>query len=458
MLMAVRVHFARLRGNAFVSAVSMLVGGAASAHAITALALPVVSRLYTPEEFSVLAIFNSIVAVISVAACLRYDIAVAIPDDDADAFNLMALAVGIAGLVAMVVLAITLVFAGPIAERLNHLQMAAFLWLLAPAIFLAAAASALQNWFIRKKAFGRIARSRVFQSLSCVAVQTGAGLRGLGPIGLVSGAMLNTGAAFFYLGSRMLVVRHVMPAFAWQRAKAVAFEYRKFPRFSALEALCNNASIQVPIIMIGAMAVGPEAGYLLLAISAMQAPTALFGVAIGQVYLSHAPEELRNGTLPVFTERTVRLLVKAGIGPLLFAGIVAPRLFGLIFGAGWDRAGTIVAWMTPWFVMQFIASPISMALHVTGNQRAALWLQVAGLLLRTACVAAAAWLGGNRLSEWYAVSGFVMYAAYYRVVMRKLGIDRPLLLLSMRDSWKIIAIWVSAAIVISGAAVVLRPV
>ena len=64
--------------NTFIRAVAVLVGGSAIAHGITAVALPVLTRLYTPADFSVLAVFSGILSVVSVAACLRFDIAVSI--------------------------------------------------------------------------------------------------------------------------------------------------------------------------------------------------------------------------------------------------------------------------------------------------------------------------------------------------------------------------------------------
>ena len=76
----------------FVKATAVLVSGTALAHGITALSLPVLSRLYTPTDFSVLAVFSSILAIIAVAACLRFEIAIAIPQSEEEALGLLILA------------------------------------------------------------------------------------------------------------------------------------------------------------------------------------------------------------------------------------------------------------------------------------------------------------------------------------------------------------------------------
>jgi O-antigen/teichoic acid export membrane protein len=180
--------------------------------------------------------------------------------------------------------------------------------------------------------------------------------------------------------------------------------------------------------MIAALAVGPEAGYLSMAMYVMQAPMALVGGAIGQVYLSRAPVEHREGKLAPFTGEVFGGLLKAGAGPLLFVGIVSPTVFPFIFGEDWRRAGHLVAWMTPWFIMQFLVSPISMALHVIGRQRMAMSLQYFSLIMRVTAVWFAAKQWPEAVGEAYALSGFLVYGVYTILVLIVLRIQPSQLL------------------------------
>ena len=442
----------RLRNNYLARSMAVLVGGAASAHAITALALPVLSRLYTPEDFSAMAVFNSMFTVLTVAACLRYDISVPLPVKDSDGLCLVTLAIGIAGAVCLALLVLVLLLPTEIARLVDQPALSGYLWLLAPGVFLAASASAMQNWFVRTRGYGMIARSRIAQSGGAVALQFGAAAVNAGPIGLVLGAIFNTGGAALILGGKMATSGLArIHSVSWPRIRAVAREYKDFPRYSALEALCNMASLQVPVILISSLAVGPEPGYVLLAISVLQAPMALFGIAIGQIYLSHAPDEYRQGNLAKFTIDTTNMLIRSGVGPLIAGGLAAPFVFGFVFGNGWERAGMILAWMTPWFVMQFLTSPISMALIVTGHQRRGLALQAFSLLCRVGAVYLA-WLVDPRfITEAYAFSGFVTYFVYYLIVMHT--IDAPVLALGrgLLAHFRIMGAWILLALLAVGA-------
>ena len=102
----VRWHIAalgeRIRRAGVLNSIGILVSGTAAAHAITALAMPVVTRLFTPADFAAAAAFSSLVGILVVAVCLRFEVAIPLPEDDAEAANLLALSAGSTVLAALV--------------------------------------------------------------------------------------------------------------------------------------------------------------------------------------------------------------------------------------------------------------------------------------------------------------------------------------------------------------------
>lgn len=405
----------------FLRSVAVLVSGTAIAHGFTALALPVLSRLYTPAEFSLLAVFAGLVAIVSVAACLRFDVAIALPETDEEALTLLALSMGAALLVSASMGLLVLLAPGWMARMLNQPGLQPYLWLVPIAVLLASSYAALQMWFVRQASFSFIARSRVAQSVGGAGTQIAGGLMSLGLPSLLLGHAMNAGVACLLLGYSLVRNanhRSALMSVRWRTLREAWRKYDRFPKFSTLEALCNNAAIHLPIILIAGLGTSSEGGYLMMASYVMQAPMALIGSAIGQVYISHAAREHREGRLGAFTEDVFLKLMKIGAGPILAAGILAPSLFGFVFGADWQRAGVLVAWMTPWFILQFLASPISMALHVTQHQRLALVLQIGGLVVRVASIFIAHALLQGYLSEGYALSGALFYLVYLYCVFR----------------------------------------
>jgi len=384
------LNFKSVFQSGFVRNVSVLAGGTAFAQGLTVLALPLLTRIYSPEEFGVLAVFTALLGMISVIASLRYAIAIPLPEAEESAANLLAVALVCVFLTTSAAALAIFLFGPQLASLMNAPALAKYLWLLPIAIAATGAYSVFQYWATRKKAFARIARTRVEQSIGGVATQLIMGWTGAGALGLIVGQIVSNGAGFFGLARRAFSEdRAAFQGVEFKAMKSVARKYDRFPKYSTLEALTNSAGIQLPVILIASLTGGAEVGYLMLAMRIMQAPMRFIGASISQVYFSRAVEEHRKGNLGNFTARTIGGLAKIGVGPLIFVGIIAPSFFGVIFGAEWQRAGELVAWMTPWFVLQFLVSPVSMSLYVTNNQRKSLLLQIAGLSMRVLMVVAA---------------------------------------------------------------------
>ncbi|MDP9963016.1 O-antigen/teichoic acid export membrane protein [Variovorax paradoxus] len=450
---AMCAKFRALHRAGFVRSVGVLVGGTAFAQAITILALPLLTRLYTPVDFNLLAVFASILSLLSVVACLRLEIAIPLPENDEDAVNLLAVALCLCSAVAVLTALVVWQLPAQIAVLIGQPALSPHLWLLPLGVWLAGSYAALQFWSTRKKRFGAIAKTRMSQAIAGAGSQIGLGLAQLTPFGLLLGQIISSGAGLLGLGRDALRDdRSPVKKINWAGMRQMTRTYDQFPKYSTFEAFANSASTQLPVIVIAALSMGPEAGYLILAMRAMAAPMGLIGNAVSQVYLSRAPEELRAGRLANFTLQIIGGLAKSGVGPLIFAGVVSPLAFPLIFGHEWLRAGELVAWMTPWFILQFLASPVSMTLHVTGNQRAALNLQIFGLVLRVGAVGIAGRWMSTHVVEIYAISGFLFYGLYLYVVARFSGIRPGDLYMVLRKSFRTLLIWMGA-----GAAVVSVP-
>lgn len=431
----------------------MLVSGTALAHAITAICMPIIARLYSPADFGLLAVFSSFLGIIAVAACLRYELAIALPESDEDAFHLLALSLLCCFCLSAALGIVIAVAPDWLAGLLGQERLRPYLWLGPLGLFLAGAYSALQFWHVRGKHFSMLARARIAQSAGSSAMQIGLGWAGISPLGLLAGHVMNTGIACVALGSFLI---RGLKAISFRRLWELAVTYRRFPAYSTAEALANSAAIQLPMILIAAWATPAEAGYLTMAAFVAQAPLSLIGTAIGQVYLSRAPSEFRAKQLGSFTADILGNLFRAGAGPILAMGILAPAIFTFIFGVDWQRAGSLLSWMTPWFLLQFLAVPIALGLQVTGHLRAALALQLSGLTLRVGLVWAATHWYPAPLSEAYAVSGAVFYFVYLLTILAAVRAPWRQLGTALCAGLKPLVLWVLGATAVSASIQLVR--
>ena len=87
--------------TSFAGDVLKLVSGTTIAQLIGILASPILTRLYAPEAFGALALFTSITSILGVIACLRYELAIMLPESDEDAANLLGVSLLSALLIAL---------------------------------------------------------------------------------------------------------------------------------------------------------------------------------------------------------------------------------------------------------------------------------------------------------------------------------------------------------------------
>ena len=433
----------------FARNVGILAGGTALAQALSVLALPFITRLYTPADFSLLAVYTALLGMIGAVACLRFEIAIPLPSDDFEAANLMTLGLFFTTIISTFVFLLVVLIPEQIASGLGQPALHVYLWLLPIGVWLTGAFGCVQFWATRRKKFTEIAQTRMTQSVSSVLTQLLMGwLTNSGAMGLLLGQVSGTSVGLIKLGRVAWTDLQVHKKHITSNSLDNSFKNNShFPKYSTFEALANVATEQLPIIIIAATAIGPEAGFALLAMKSAAVPMGLIGSSISQVYLSRAPDELRAGKLPEFTQKILIGLIGSGVGPLVFAGILAPTLLPLVFGEQWARAGEIAKLMTPWFILQFLASPLSMVLHVTANQKLAMLNQSWGIFLRVGLTTWAAIYLIEYIVEIYALSGTIFYLGYLLIVLNVSGVKFSKLIPNLKSQLKIITTWTLLAII-----------
>jgi len=376
--------------NAFARGVSVLVGGTAGAQLLTVLAAPLLTRLYSPEDFGVLAVYASLLALIGVISSLRYELAIPLPEDDTEAANVAALSLILVGISTLLSAVLVLLLGTPIAEALGVPALAGYLWLLPVGVLLGGAYSVFNYWSVRTKRFSTIAGTRLRQALATIAIQLAAFK--LGGIALLLGQVAGQGVGTTSLARPALA----MPAFrqvSWGGVRQAAVRYRRFPIFTTWAGLFSTGGTQLPPLMIAAFFTAAGAGLYALAHRVLTLPMILVGSALQSVFLSSAPEALRNNQLGEKVHRLLDILTQIAVLPAAILVITGPDLFAIVFGEEWRQAGALAQWMTPWLVLQFCTGPLTIVNAVAEKQHLGLIMQVQLFTVRVVMLAIGAYHG-----------------------------------------------------------------
>ncbi len=404
----------------FVRNVLLVSGGTLFAQALLLLASPLLTRLYSAEAFGLLSLFTALVAIGSVLATLRYEMAIPLPKLDTDAFGLIVVCltsvVGISALVAIFLL----VFADLWTNILGLSGKEYLLYLVPIGMLGMGGYNTFYYWGVRRQDFSTIARTRILQSIGSISVQVIAGFLVPLPAALMVGQIVGQslgigslargGGKQWILFSRQMVTR--TPA-------RMAAEYRRFPTFILPSALINVSSAQLPVLLLSRFFGSAVTGWYGLAFRVLQVPLSLVGQALGTVFFANSSAQHNEVVVTKQSLRVFRTLVTLSLGPMLLAAIVAPELFAVLFGNDWHTAGLYAQLLMPWFFIVLVTSPLSSIVLMFGHQRGELLFQISLLVIRVVSLLLGALIFTNAYAALtlYAVCSTAAWVAYLSWLM-----------------------------------------
>jgi len=415
--------------NAFARGVSVLVGGTAGAQVLLVLAAPLLTRLYSPEDFGLLAVYASLLALIGVISSLRYELAIPLPEDDGEAANVAVLCLILVVLSTILTGVLVLLMGSAIAAALGVPTLAGYLWLLPVGVLLTGFYSVFNYWAVRTKRFTTIAGTKLRQAVATLAIQLAAFK--LGGIALLLGQVAGKGVGTTTLGLPALSSTGFKQV-SWAGIKKAGSRYRRFPIFTTWAGLFNTGGTQLPPVMIAAFFTAAGAGLYALAHRVLTLPLTLFGSALQSVFLSSAAEAYRNNQLAGKVPRLLDILIQIAVPPALILALTAPDLFALVFGEEWREAGVMAQWMTPWLVMQFCTGPLTIINAVAEKQHLGLIMQAQLFLVRVSMILIGAYYGDLVFTILlFSVGSAVSYFAFLWVVLSIVGLPIKIFLISL---------------------------
>ena len=346
------------------------------AQAIGILIYPVLTRMYAPEDFALLNLFTSIVGVIVILSTAEFQYAVVLPEDDNKARSIVHVC-ALLLTAAVLITALSIPFAQPIARLFNAPELARYWWLVPFSVLGMSAWNILNYWYIRHKAFTRISGYQITQSIFSAS-----GKIGLGTPGFMSGGMI-VATVIAPLLSLVISIglawkKHIRVLFSIdrQQIRSVMREYANFPKFNLPRSLVNTISIALPIWIMTPRFGLEEIGQFSLAMMAAVLPFTLFARACNQVLYQHL-------SVCVQQQKSLRPVLQPFIlwtGIAIIAGLALvyvflPQLVSLVFGAKWMESADIMRRLFPYLLLTPVCGSICFLSDIFAKQKIALWLE-----------------------------------------------------------------------------------
>lgn len=387
--------------------------GTGLAQLLPLLLTPVLTRLFSPEEFGLFAFYTSIVTFIAVIGAGRYEQAIVLPKEDKEAVNVLALCFSILATLTVLLSAVLLFFHSSLEAWINRPELNDWLRFIPVSVFCVTAYRILTYWSNRKKRFKGTSWSIMGQAVSRVGTHFVGGLAsqgimagkislgdfvravwnktrpeptGISPIGI--GSLIVGFAVGFFVGAVVFLFpflkrdRPLMKEVSGAEMKRMAKVYEQFPKVNSLHAWGDELkNIGVTSTILYAFS-DIFLGFYSMTVRILRAPLSVIGNSFTQVFYQKAAEMHANqqNYVPLI-KSTVKKLGLIALPIFVVIAIAGPWLFEFVLGEKWREAGVYAQYLTPWLFAGFVISPIQQVAVIVNKQFQIFLFSIVGNLI-----------------------------------------------------------------------------
>ncbi len=416
-----------LRNNELIKNAAFLMGSNGFTQIITLLLYPLIARLFTPGEFGQLAVIVSLHGLLATAASVRYEQAIVLPEEDAQAADLFRLGWRIALLFSLLIAPVVFLI-----RQLGFLaadtELNRWFFLLGLMVLPAAYQQLGSGWCIRFRMFPAIAGATLVMGLSNVLLKVVTGLLHLRD-GLLYAFLLAQIITALFLFVQIRRNRKLTPGTS--AMLATARTYINFPRYNLFTALLNSFSGNLPVYILALYFSDSLTGQFSIALALVFRPVSTYNGSVYQVLmqkvvaLRHAGSE----SWPVIRKYLSRTLLFAA-GPAIILTILIPFILKIYIGENWTDAGRFCQYLIPYAAFSMLCGPLAFIPNIFNRQLQALLVDIVYLILRagaliTGIILRNAYLGIGL----FALAGIIVFAyqlIWYRGLILKSDHNRTI--------------------------------
>ena len=360
-------HMPRSPSN-FMKDISWVFSGNAMSQLIALMALPLLSRIFSPSDFAVQNLFTQIIAFATVAVTWRYEYFIALPDTNENAQAIKKLVFILALISTVIGTPLLWIFREPLAGWLGEPEMASYLPMALASAALLSVALVLQNMSQRDQNFRLSSLSEVASKIGYVGAALAGGWLIAGPWGLLVAAAIGAVAKISVLafGQTEQHKQH-HPMQNLRAIPRVMHFYRHLAGSMSLSHIFMALTGLIPSVFIAHTHGKEILGQYALVAATLFLPSALLGSAMGQVFYQRAAASwARRENFIGLWMRAVRWLLLIGIPFYFLVWLISDWVYPFVFGATWSMAGAFATLLVPAAFFSFLTSPLDRGCLVVG--------------------------------------------------------------------------------------------
>lgn len=337
---------------------------------------PLLTRLYTADEYGTYAQITAYASLISIFASGALEYSILLPKKNQTAIFLLQAAQFLAliiFLISLILVFILFVFVKSFSP----------IYLVIPLYGLLVSSQKIWNyWQNRQDNFSLMAAAQSSRALSMSTLQVLLGFISPKGIGLLFGDFI---AQFLKLAILLKsnTIEIIKTPFRLKNILAAVKTYKQFPLLAMPSDFFNFLSVQLPIFAFVIIFGEKAAGLYFLPHKLLSAPLNALGNAISQVYFKTlSVDNNEAGNTQTVSEKIYKSLFITGVwgfGLILFFG---ETLFAIVFGDTWQLSGVFATYLSPWLFMVYVFSPLSIIFTAINKLKISFLMNFALFILR----------------------------------------------------------------------------
>ncbi|WP_419773857.1 lipopolysaccharide biosynthesis protein [Halarcobacter sp.] len=350
------------RKSEYTKNIFILLTGSFIGQLIPVLLSPIVTRIYSPEDFGIFALFFAVVMIIGNIINARYEHAIMLPKEEKEAINIFALGVLISFFISIILQLSIFLFYNDFVFYTNK-DITYWLYLVPFSTFFIGFFNLLSQFNNRKKNYKDISTATVYKSIILVFSQISIGLIKPGSFGLVFGEIFSRVFANYKLLKNIIEEKIFFSSISKKELFFVAKKYKEFPLYNLPSSLADIITSHLAFILFPKIFSLGISGSFLLAQKIIFLPSSLIAKSVSHVLFQKMTENINLNikNMPLLIGTIKKLFLIAG--PISFIiYFYSPYLFTFIFGEQWKSAGEIAQYLSLIFFITFLSSTVSITL------------------------------------------------------------------------------------------------
>jgi O-antigen/teichoic acid export membrane protein len=353
---------------------------------IPILTAPILTRIYTPNDYGVLGILMGIIGLFGVFSTFGYSNAIIIAKTDEETNKIVGLCLKNLVIVTILSSLVIIAFGDLIANSFNIKNYSILLYLVPTSILLSGTASIFGLLATRYQYYKMISTNRVISAVISTVFSIVIGLIYKSLIGLIIGfiisQLISSVILLFFLKKKHQTI--TLLEFIKQPTKLVAKNFSDFPKYVLPSDFINNFSNLIPVFVLSSYAVLPQVavGFYNMSNRILGLPIGLISNSIGDVFKQRAASDFNEfgSCRPIFI-KTFRALLVSSIIPFAILITCGADIFAIGFGEKWRGAGEYSQILGVMFFFRFTVSPLSYVFYIANKQKLDLYLHLLFILV-----------------------------------------------------------------------------